>query len=241
MKPFLIFILFFVSFFWLFSQEEKVTYDDSSIVVRKFDDQKLKAYKSNDDFDYTETKTDKNLIQVFVDWLKRWVRKILQYFFDDISPAVGFLSVLIRIIPYLVAVIVLYLIIRLFISLNIKNAKEFSDAPNVSISEEEELIKEKDLNELLEKAIQKGNFRLAIRYYYLKVLKQLTEQEQIDWKPEKTNEEYIKEFTIQSLQDDFNAITYLYDYVWYGNFSLNKNDFIVSEVKFKNFIQAISN
>lgn len=112
--------------------------------------------------------------------------------------------------------------------------------PIVHLSEEEELIKDKDLPKLIEQAIDEGNYQLAVRYYYLLLLKNLSDKEFISWQQEKTNEDYIKELASkQQLHGDFKKLTYLYDYVWYGEFSIDKEKFVQAESKFKNTLAKI--
>lgn len=102
------------------------------------------------------------------------------------------------------------------------------------------MIKEKDLPKLIEQAIDEGNYQLAVRYYYLLLLKNLSDKEFISWQQEKTNEDYIKELASkQQLHGDFKKLTYLYDYVWYGEFSIDKEKFVQAESKFKNTLAKI--
>ena len=110
----------------------------------------------------------------------------------------------------------------------------------VSLSDEETLIKEKDLPALIKIAITDGNFKLATRYYYLLLLKKLSEKELIFWQQEKTNEDYIKELASnKNLYKEFETLTHLYDYVWYGEFLINKEKFLKAEINFKKMIAKI--
>lgn len=241
MKHLLFYIAFFSSLL-LFSQSDKkvVQYDNSSIQPKSFDAKKIESYKNNDDFVYELKPREPTWIENAINWFKRVVKSILSYFFDDIAPAVGFLLHLLRILPYVIAAIVLFLIIKFFVKVHVRSIIDGKSAtPIVNLSEDEELIKDKDLPKLIDKAIADGNYRLAVRYYYLLILRKLSEKELISWQQEKTNEDYIKELTSSKLHSNFKDITYLYDYVWYGNFLINKEKFIQSEVQLQNFIKTI--
>lgn len=225
-----------------FAQSDKkvIRYDESNIEYRKFDAERIESYKNNEEFIYIIEKREPTWLDAFYGWLKRNIKSILSFFFKDIEPAVGFLWQILRALPYIIAALVLYFIIKFFLKVNVRNIIDGKSAnPIVQISEEEKLIKDKDLPQLIDKAINDGNYRLAVRYYYLLILRKLLEKELISWKQEKTNEDYIKELKTTKLNTDFKKITYLYDYVWYGNFSIDKNKFLQSENQLKQFINAI--
>ncbi|RSC92212.1 DUF4129 domain-containing protein [Tenacibaculum singaporense] len=243
MKQFLFYIAFFICSISVFSQEEKteVQYDDTVIEQKKFDTQKIEEYKEKDEFIYIVEKREPTILEKIWDWLKRTVIKILSYIFDDITPAVGFLRVVLKILPYVIAGLVLFFIIKFFLKVNAYNIIDGKKAkPIVHLSEEEELIKDKDLPKLIQKATSEGNYQLAVRYYYLLLLKKLSDKEFISWQQEKTNEDYIKELSSKKqLYTDFKELTYLYDYVWYGEFFIDKEKFIQAENNFKNTLAKI--
>ncbi|WP_428742734.1 DUF4129 domain-containing protein [Tenacibaculum sp.] len=227
----------------VFSQEEKraVQYDDAIIEQKKFDAQKIEEYKQKDDFIYIVEKREPTILEKIWDWIKRTIIKVLSYIFDDIKPAVGFLRVVLKVLPYLVAGLVLFFIIKFFLKVDARNIIDGKRAkPIVSLSEEEELIRDKDLPKLIQEAILEGNYQLAVRYYYLLLLKNLSDKELISWQQEKTNEDYIRELSSkQPLHNDFKKLTYLYDYVWYGEFSIDKEKFLQAETNFKNTLAKI--
>lgn len=243
MKQFLFYIAFFIFSITVFSQEEKteVQYDDTIIEQKKFDAQKIEDYKQKDEFIYIVEKREPTILEKIWDWLKRTIIKILSYIFDDITPAVGFLRIVLKALPYVIAGLVLYFIIKFFLKVNARNIIDGKkNKPIVHLSEEEELIKDKDLPKLIQKAISEGNYQLAIRYYYLLLLKKLSDKDFISWQQEKTNEDYIKELSSKKqLHSDFKKLTYLYDYVWYGEFSIDKEKFLQEESNFKNTLAKI--
>lgn len=243
MKQFLFYIAFFICSITVFSQEGKraVQYDDMIIEQKKFDAQKIEEYKQKDEFIYIVEKREPTILEKIWDWLKRTIIKILSYIFDDITPAVGFLRVVLKILPYVIAGLVLFFIIKFFLKVNARNIIDGKKTkPIVHLSEEEVLIKDKDLPKLIQKAISEGNYQLAVRYYYLLLLKKLSDKELISWQQEKTNEDYIKELSSKKqLYTDFKELTYLYDYVWYGEFFIDKEKFLQAENNFKNTLAKI--
>lgn len=68
----------------------------------------------------------------------------------------------------------------------------------------------------------KNEFNLAIRYWYLKTLKILSDKEMIYFSADKTNSGYVHEMAATGLQPEFASITHHYEYAWYGKFLIDK-------------------
>ncbi len=242
MKQFLFYITFLLFSVCVYSQsdEKLVQYDDSFIEQKKFDVKKIEAYKQQEDFIYVVEKREPTFIEKAWNWFKRTIKRVLSFFFDDITPAVGFLAWLLRVLPYIIAGLVLFFLIKFFLKVNTRNVLEGKTNKSiVNLSDEEELIRDKDLPSLIQKAITDKNYQLAVRYYYLLLLKNLSEKELISWQQEKTNEDYIKELSSTKLNNDFEQLTYLYDYVWYGEFLIDEVAFVQAETNFKRVIAKI--
>ncbi len=243
MKQLLFYILFTCFSLAVFSQtvKEKPLYDQEFIEQKSFNNEKIKRYKKNEDFIYILEKREPTILEKSWKWCKRVFKKILSYLFDDITPVVGFLKTVIKILPYIIAVLVLYFFIKFFLKVNPRNILEGkAKKPIVLLTDDEELIKEKNLPILIQNAIENQSYNLAIRYYYLLILKKLSEKEVIKWQQEKTNEDYIKEISSHNnISNDFKELTLIYDYAWYGEFKINNNKFLNTELKFKNLMTKI--
>lgn len=85
-----------------------------------------------------------------------------------------------------------------------------------------ENIHEVDFTARLREAEEAGNLRLAVRLGYLALLKQLTDQQLIDWQPDKTNQAYGRELATQrpAQRAPFAELTRQFEYVWYGELPL---------------------
>ena len=219
--------------------QKKVSYDTSEIEQKKFDSEKLETYKKDDDFNYEIKKYEPSFLERIWNWLKRVLKKVLSWMFG-VEKAVGILAFILKILPYIVAAIVLFLLIKFFLKVTINSIISGRvDRAVVRLTEEEELIKNQDLSALIQKAIQQKNYRLAIRYYYLYALQNLSKYELIDWQQQKTNEDYIKEIKQEQLKNKFVSSTYLYDFVWYGNFDINELEFTKAEAEFNELNKLI--
>ncbi len=206
-----------------FAQESKRPdyYDDSTIEKKTISKKDLETYKSDDDFDYTETKKEESILDKFL----RWLRNILRQFWEAIfgvGTASGFLYFVFRILPYILLGVLIYLLVRFFLKVNSNNLiTKNQQKGQVAFSEEEQIIKNEDINALINEAVSQKNYRLAVRYYYLLSLKNLSERHIIEWQPQKTNEDYTQELSQSNYQLDFENITRIYDYVWYGEFNVD--------------------
>ncbi|WP_192822137.1 DUF4129 domain-containing protein [Rufibacter sp. LB8] len=102
-----------------------------------------------------------------------------------------------------------------------------------------ENIHEIDFVALISEAETQGDYRRAIRLYYLKTLKQLTDQAHIDWKPGKTNRMYVYEIKENGLRRSFEQITWLFEVAWYGGSAVDAQRFEAAKQRFLAFDQSL--
>ena len=96
-----------------------------------------------------------------------------------------------------------------------------------------------DFEKLIKNTLKSNEKRLAIRYYYLWLLKKMAEKEIIEWDAEKTNSDYLNEIQNPTQKDNFAYLSYLYNYIWYGEFELDENTFDRAIATFEKTIQTI--
>jgi len=209
-----------------------VQYDNSDLHLQQISDDDLQSYTEDPKFDYEIVKAD----LTWWDNFKAWVGNLLSRFFEwlfGVEKAGDYLSFFFQILPYILLGILLFLLIKFFLNVNSRSLLYSKDNESlVSLSEEEYIIKNEDINELIQNALRDKNYRLAIRYYYLLILKQMSEKELINWEIQKTNDDYINELEMESLKAPFNHITRLYDYIWYGDFPIDEANYLKAENKF---------
>ena len=78
-----------------------------------------------------------------------------------------------------------------------------------------------NFDERITKATSDNDFRLAIRWHYLKLLNELNEKRLIQYEPFKTNIDYSLELSKSNGLEKFKNCSNIYDYVWYGNYSID--------------------
>lgn len=218
-----------------------VKYDSEPLEIKKIQEEGLHAYTNNSDFDYEIIKQDISWWDDFKTWLGNIFLKFFEWLFG-VEEAIGYLAIFFRIIPYILLVLLLLLLIKFFLNVNsraIINAKK--NQALVSLSEEEHIIKNEDIQQLIQKALTDKNYRLAVRYYYLYILQLMTEKELITWELQKTNDDYLNEIKKQDLKQPFTKITRLYDYIWYGNFDIDEAKYSRAEAAFSSLQKMVNN
>lgn len=86
-------------------------------------------------------------------------------------------------------------------------------------------IESVNIDNLISEALKNGNYRLAIRWSFLKSLQLLNQRKHIVWQPAKTNIDYQYELTQPALREDFRKLSYVFEYVWYGEMATNESVF----------------
>ncbi|UII80210.1 hypothetical protein [Flagellimonas sp. CMM7] len=234
-------ITYLFSFLWAsftFSQNDSIPIpiDENSVIQERRIYENLKEKYPGEEFNYdTNTGESKNLLARFLKWL-----------FQGIGDAVGIdipynvLQILEYVIYGLMGLLVIYLLVRIFInekfnSIFSKKAKAIID---IDLSEQHiEII---DLDALMNAALKNKDYRLAVRYQYLKILKLLSQKEIIEWHFDKTNADYEQEISGSKLKKDFKKVSYLYEYIWYGEQIINETDYTNASFRFTQLNNSIS-
>ncbi len=120
-----------------------------------------------------------------------------------------------------------------------RNRQIARDGVEITVDNVEQYIHESDIDRFLREAIAAGNFPLAIRLYYLQVIKKLSETGAIRWSREKTNRDYLRETRAHRAAAEFRATTRIYERVWYGNQQIDESAYQKLEPEFKNLLTLI--
>ncbi len=87
----------------------------------------------------------------------------------------------------------------------------------------------------IDKAAANGNYRLAIRLLFLRMLKQLSERNIIQYKHDRTNFDYLVQMRPTSYYNHFFRITRNYEYSWYGKFPVSEDAYKIIRNDFSQF------
>lgn len=84
----------------------------------------------------------------------------------------------------------------------------------------------------IHEAEDKKNYRLALRFGYLQILKSLSQQSLIKYEKGKPNATYVYEIKNHKWGETFKEITRSFDYVWYGNYPIDGTEYFRLKDKF---------
>ncbi len=211
--------------------------DQSNITPRTFDN--LKEKYNDEAFVYERNKKSSGWWSRFKTWLNDFWNNLFD--FKDEGQASKFTEWTLKIAAVVIALLMIYFIFKAVI--NDEGRWVFgksSDKSIIPVTDIENNIHETNFKTLIAKAESDTNYRLAIRYYYLWLLKQLTQAEIIKYDVEKTNSDYQNEIITKDLKKQFSYTSYLYNYIWYGEFEVNANEFNKAKIAFNDFINSLS-
>jgi hypothetical protein len=108
----------------------------------------------------------------------------------------------------------------------------------IRLEEIEANLLDADLERFIQQALQQGDYALAVRLYYLAILKELSLRKLIAWKKDKTNRQYLQELQASPLAGAFRETTLIFERVWYGNRPLGEGEYRLIEPKFRQLAEA---
>lgn len=208
-----------------------VPLNNEDLKLRKFRTDFKENYSSSD-FDYNVKKESGFLARLRELW-----RNFLNWFKTDSNGSSVIIDEIVNIVIVFLAIIALGFLIYY---LNKKGfIRLFSKKEQTVISEKfiEENIDIIDFNLLTQQAKQEHNLRKAVRYYYLWTLKSWSQNNLINYEPNKTTKQYVEEISNTVNKTAFQYISYIYDNVWYGLHEISEEDFTKIE---QQFIQLIN-
>ncbi|WP_131507615.1 hypothetical protein [Meridianimaribacter sp. CL38] len=210
--------------------------DNSPIEKRHFEE--LTDKYSGNDYIYERTVEQSGWWTRFKQWLSDLFQKLFNLSGD--GQASSFTEVALKIFYVVVFLLVVYFIFRAII--NKEGTWVFgksSEKNIVPVTDIENNIHVADFKSLIEIAESEKNYRLAVRYYYLWLLRSLTNAQLIDYDVEKTDSDYLYELQSKDNRDQFSYTSYLYNYIWYGEFDVNTQQFDKAKHAFTTFINNV--
>ena len=198
-------------------------YQTENLSIRRFDEKKWKEIVGDTDFNEEPSKKrepeSKNEASI------PWAGPLLKLFSYVIIIAV--------------VLLLLYLVLRnVRFDLKIRRA----ELQTGDIESGVDNIEDVDIQTLLERARAEGNFRAAVRLYYLGLLKKLHDLNMIVWKKDKTNRDYLAELFDRNFYfEDVRGLTHSYEAVWYGQHSLAPEAFQRLSAQFEAIYRKMNN
>jgi hypothetical protein len=216
-----ILFLFLNAFGIYASEKDSVVAIDSSKVARKHFSEKISERYTGKQYNYDSLEGEtENILSRAINWI---FKKLNEIFGIDLPP--GWQQVVETFIYGILIAFAIYILIEFLMG---NQAASFFGRKSQAVAPlniQEEHIKNVDIDSYIANALKEENYRLAIRFMYLKSLKLLSLNNLIEWHFEKTNSDYFNEIEDGSLKQDFKKISYWYDHIWYGEFALDKLGF----------------
>ncbi len=216
--------------------QDSVYIDVDPIEKRHFED--LKDKYSGNDFIYERTINNSGWWTRFKQWLSDFIKNIFDINSD--AKASDVTDIAIKVFYVVIFILVVFFIVKAIIN---KEGKwvfgKSSDKSIIPVTDIESNIYEADFKSLIASAERDNNYRLAVRYYYLLLLKNLSQAGIIEYDVEKTNSDYHYEINSEALKKEFSYTSYLYNYIWYGEFDIDNNQFQKAKTAFNQFLNSV--
>ncbi|MFK7920850.1 MAG: DUF4129 domain-containing protein [Bacteroidia bacterium] len=207
--------------------------DSSQIEIRQFDEDKRADFLADDDFVY-----DRRPINKEVSLYTRFMRKIRSWWMSLFAEST---PLWVNILVFGSMLLVLVGLLLYIFEVDVRNifgrsekqiAMDFEEMPTD--------IHALDFDKLVQTAVNKGEYRRAVRLLYLESLKTLSKRAWIDWQINKTNHDYQLELSNTSVALPFEDLTLHYEYVWYGDFPVDEDRYQRIEQVFRNFQKRLT-
>lgn len=201
-----------------------------TLSVRYFNQEQLEELQQDRAYYYDRPPPNPSLLEKITLWINNWLQRNLG------SNNVNALNDIWR--NYLRYILVLLIVgIALRHLLKTQIFQVFFKTPPKAVHKLEnaaiENIAQINFEQLIGQALAQKDYRLAIRWYYLQILQELSHRSYIDWQPNKTNEDYQHELKKSPYYQDFQRLRWLFDYVWYGEFPIDTERFNEIEQQFR--------
>ncbi|MFW5886206.1 MAG: hypothetical protein ACOCUL_00475 [Bacteroidota bacterium] len=226
----LLYFIFFSLSSWCRTENESPGLPN--IEIRQADQVFFETYRNDKDFNYQKDFVrNKGFFSRLLNWI---INKL-----DEMESVIKVIPLFYKILMGVFILVFLFVAItktkvyRLFYTQG-----KVTDIPFI----EQDLIEQDvDFDKHILNEINLGNFRNAIRLLYVKLLYLLENKKIISYSKEKTNKDYLLELQKKtSFSKDFQKAADVYEYVWYGNFTIDKPEFDWFKDKFNQLYQEIN-
>lgn len=205
--------------------------DSSQVTPRHVDTAALHAYKKLPEFNYQEEYSGPSLWTRF--W--RWFWGLFDFGTSRNRTIWTWFWIVIKYLFLGGAIAGLIFLVMKSAGLNLLSLFRRKPYTSLEYSESEENIHEIDFEGELEKALAVHNYRFAVRLLYLRSLKQLSDNGLINWQINKTNTNYVNELEQPDQREAFKILTRQFEYVWYGDFTINNEIYHKISTLFQGF------
>ncbi|MEO0898521.1 MAG: DUF4129 domain-containing protein [Bacteroidota bacterium] len=195
--------------------------------VRKFDEEKLESYRNNPNYDYgIQPAPEEKDLNVGKDLEEAGNWRVWRYaLFGVIIVAL---------------IMIAALLIREYSGQSRRNKELSNKGLQLEFDPRILDINKESFDQRIIDAEQAKDYRLAIRWRFLALLKKLNEGKRIIWQINKTNRDYYREIKNELEKDQFDDLALVYDYAWYGDFLVNESQYNKVKESFGRLMKKLS-
>jgi hypothetical protein len=197
---------------------------DSLLERKVFSDPKMK-YERNVNY-------EPGLFQRFMDWLSELI------FGNNNHENIEFTrDLIIWAIIIFCVILVIWLLWRSDLS---RLVRPESKLTTFNFSELTDDLSTINFDKMIEEAEKNADLRTAVRWYYLKCLYLLEKGGHLLFQPAKTNIDYQYDLKKSDFLKEFMTVSRIYDYVWYGKFTIDQTKYKELKEEFLSFEKHIN-
>ncbi len=190
---------------------------DQNGSVRQLDETEMSSYAADTDFNYMNMRIEPPSIWQRLKW---WFGALIASIFDN--PNTPWLAnSLFYVILVLVLGLAIYYIVRLRYGGGLSPDSKYFTSHGARIVDGAEKL---DYDSLINTALDEKQYKLAIRYLYLKTLTFLHAKDVIAFREWKSPYDYEKELD-KSIVPAYRSLTGLFEHAWYGEFNVGNDEY----------------
>lgn len=200
----------------LFGQTNTTSRNGVQIISMGFDTTRLDAYRADPDYQYQRRAPEPSL-------LSRLWNNFLDYLESLFAEGSGITERFLVILLIIGAILVLtYFFLRSrFQYVFAKGDRRMHGSGHV-LSVDTRSV---SLDTRINNALDGEDYRMAYRYTYIQLLKQLHQQGMLRLHGDKTNRDYTREMQASPVQADFLILAEAFDFTWYGDYPIDRDTF----------------
>lgn len=205
---------------------------ENPVYSKKFKENLASRYKG-DEFSYETNKPRESFWNRFLAKLQRFFDSIFGE--PDLNSSYNIGKILLRLFAIILIGFVIYFLVKYLIGNNIGFFGKKNSKTEIKDEDLHENIHEINFADTIAKFENSAEYRLAVRYQFLLILKKLSDKKLITWNPEKTNRDYNGEIKDENLKKRFADLALIFDYIWYGEFGVDYDHYLKYKEQFQAF------
>jgi hypothetical protein len=200
------------------------------VEIRLPADNTLDAYRDDPDFIYERPQELGFLARQYLK-LRQWLARQFESMLPDRAVAIAF-----GILPYIIVIAAAVVATRILLKTKLTGLiSPENKHHDLDLQELDAGLNDFDFDSRIRQAVEVQDWKTAVRYSYLKTLKKLSDHNLIRWTRDKTNHEYVAEISSSTLHIPFARLTHLFQFIYYGDFTISRDGFELAARQFGQF------